>query len=69
LVHYAPPKSAGQEVVFFFPKFNEKGAPLFTPSSKRVIFNIDPTALGGDATITRFDFDVSKMLINGKVVF
>jgi hypothetical protein len=69
LVHYVPPKAVGQEVVFFFPKFNEKGEPLITPSSKRVSFNIDPAAMGGDATITHFDFDVSKMIVGGKVVF
>ncbi|MDT5155664.1 MAG: hypothetical protein QOC99_2055 [Acidobacteriota bacterium] len=69
LVHFVPPKSPGQEVVFFFPKFNEKGEPLITPSSKRVVFNIDPAVLGGDSTITHFDLDVSKMIVNGKVVF
>jgi hypothetical protein len=69
LVHFVPPKSPGQEVVFFFPKFNEKGEPLITPASKRVVFNIDPAALGGDSTITHFDFDVPKMIVNGQVVF
>jgi hypothetical protein len=69
LVHFVPPKSPGQEVVFFFSKLDEKGEPLITPSTKRVVFNIDPIALGGDATINHFDFDVSKMVVNGRVVF
>jgi hypothetical protein len=68
-VHYAPSKSLGQEAVFFFPKFDDKGAPMLTPASKRVVFTIDPRALGNNPSVTRFEFDVSKMLVDGKVEF
>jgi hypothetical protein len=69
LVHLTPPKSVGQELVFFFPKLDEKGEPLLTPSSKKLIFTIDTSAIGLDATIRRFEFDVSKMILNGQVAF
>jgi len=69
LVHYAPPKSLSTEAVFFFDRFDEKGNPLITPSSKKLILNIGPEVLGGDTTLNRFEFDVSKMLIEGKVGF
>lgn len=67
LVHFAPSKS-GSEVTFFFPKFDDKGAPLVTPETKRLVLIVEPGALGGDATINRFEFDVSKMLVDGKLV-
>lgn len=68
LVHFIPPKAAGQEIIFFFSKFDEKGQPLITPSSKRLVFTIDTSVIGLDATIRRFEFDVSKMIVNGQVV-
>lgn len=67
LVHFAPAKS-GSEVTFFFPKLDDKGAPLVTPDTKRLVLIVDPSALGGDATINRFEFDVSRMMVDGKLV-
>lgn len=67
LVHFAPAKS-GSEVIFFFPRFDDKGAPLVTPDTKRLVLIVDPGALGGDATINRFEFDVSRMVVDGKLV-
>ncbi|HEX8284801.1 MAG TPA: hypothetical protein VF588_15680 [Pyrinomonadaceae bacterium] len=69
LVHFVPTKATGEEVVFFFPRFDERGQPLLTPSSKRLIFTIDTSSIGMDATIQRFEFDVSKMVADGKVIF
>jgi hypothetical protein len=69
LVHLIPPKSVGQELIFFFPRLDEKGEPLLTPSSKKLIFTIDTSAIGLDAVIRRFEFDVSKMIVNGAVAF
>ena len=67
LVHFAPSKT-GSEVTFFFPKLDDKGAPLVTPETKRLMLVVDPGALGGDATINRFEFDVSRMIVDGKLV-
>jgi hypothetical protein len=69
LVYLAPTKTTGQEIVFFFPRLDAKGEPLLTPSSKKLIFSIDTSVLGLDATIRLFEFDVSKMIANGAVVF
>ena len=67
LVHFAPAKS-GSEVTFFFPRTDDAGAPLVTPETKRLVLIVDPGALGGDATINRFEFDVSKMILDGKLI-
>ena len=69
LVHFVPTKATGEEVVFFFPRFDDKGQPLLTPASKRLVFTIDTASIGMDATIQRFEFDVSKMTDGGRVVF
>lgn len=70
LVHFVPSKATGEEVVFFFPRLDERGQPLLTPSSKRLVFTIDTSSIGMDATIQRFEFDVSKMLDDGgRVIF
>lgn len=69
LVHFVASKATGEEVIFFFPRFDDKGQPLLTPSSKRLIFTIDTASLGMDAVIQRFEFDVSKMVEGGSVVF
>lgn len=66
LVHFAPAKS-GSEAVFFFPRLDDKGAPLVTPDTKRLVLIVDPGALN-DATINRFEFDVSRMVVDGKLV-
>lgn len=69
LVHFVPTKATGEEVIFFFPRLDGRGQPLLTPSSKRLIFTIDTASIGLDATIQRFEFDVSKMTDGGTVVF
>jgi hypothetical protein len=69
LVHFVPHKTTGQELTFFFPKFDDKGEPLVTPASKKVVFTIDTSVIGLDATIRRFEFDVSKMTAGDKVEF
>ena len=67
LVHFVPPKARGQEVVFFFPRLDAQGRPLFTPETRRLVFTVDPVLMG-DTTITRFEIDVSKLVVDGKVI-
>ncbi|HEX8162718.1 MAG TPA: hypothetical protein VF538_12675 [Pyrinomonadaceae bacterium] len=69
LVHFVPAKAPGDEIVFFFSKFDEKGEPLLTPASKSLVFTIDTSVLSMDTVIRRFEFDVSKMIRNGQVAF
>ncbi|HLL76531.1 MAG TPA: hypothetical protein VK421_14860 [Pyrinomonadaceae bacterium] len=69
LVHFTPAKGPGQEIIFFFPRLDERGEPLVTPASKKLIFTIDTNVLGLDATTTRFEFDLPKMIRDGRVEF
>jgi hypothetical protein len=69
LVHLIAPKTAGQEVILFFPRFDEKGEPLITPASKKLVFTIDATVLGLGQSLRRFEFDVSKLVRDGRVDF
>ena len=69
LVHFNPTKVTGAEVVLFFPRLDEKNEALFTGASKKIIFTIETTALNLDAVLRRFEFDVSKIMTNGRVDF
>lgn len=70
LVHFEPSKVIGGEAVFFFSRYNEKGEPLLTPESKKLVITFSSEVMGDSpSTFSRFEFDVTKMLIGGKVVF
>ena len=66
LVHYVAPKVPGDEATFFFPRLDERGAPLFTPENKRLILNLTNNEVNA---ITNFTVDVSRLVVNGKVEF
>ncbi len=66
LVHFVPPKAPGEEAVFFFPRTDEKGAPLFTLDSKELLINLTDNQAN---SITNFKIDVTKLVLNGKVEF
>jgi hypothetical protein len=66
LVHFVPPRVPGDEATFFFPRLDEKGAPLFSADSKELIFNITNNEVN---MITNFKIDLSKLLVNGKLEF
>lgn len=70
MVHVDLPKSPGGEAVLFFSKFNEKGDPLLTPSSKKLIVLFDPEIFRNDRMgSARFEFDVPRLIMNGEVSF
>lgn len=70
LVHFEPPKSQGAEAVFFFSRFNEKGVPLLTPLNKKLVISFDPRIFSTNVAVPmRFEFDVSKIVLNEGVVF
>lgn len=69
VVHVAPTKTPGSEVMLFFPRLNAKGEPLITPSTKKVILKIATAMLDGDASASRFEFDVAKITVKGQVIF
>ena len=66
LVHFVAPKVPGDEATFFFPRFDDRGAPLFTTESKRLILNLTNNEVNA---ITNFTIDVSRLVVNGKVEF
>ena len=70
LVHFERPKFQGEDAVFFFARFDEKGRPLLTPGNKKLGVIFDPKIFGNSpVTITKFEFDVAKMIVNGQVAF
>lgn len=66
LVFFVAPKSPGDEAVFFFPRLDDKGAPLLTSQSKELLINLTDNQAN---SITNFKFDVSKLIVDGKVEF
>ena len=66
LVHFTAPKAAGGEAMFFFPRLDEKGQPLLSPASKKLLFRMSDRNVGAS---TNFEFDVSKIVINSNVEF
>lgn len=70
MVHVEIPKSQDGEAVFFFSRFDEKGEPLLTPANKKLIVLFDPEIFRNDPMGSgRFEFDVSKLILNGEVAF
>jgi hypothetical protein len=66
LVHFVPPRSPGEEAVFFFPRLDERGEPLLTPSSRKLIFNVTKVEV---STVANFQIDVADITDKGEVVF
>jgi hypothetical protein len=66
LIDFIPPKTPGDDVYFIFPRLDEKGLPLFVPSDKKLIFRMSDNAAN---SITNFNLDLSKLVVNGKVSF
>ena len=66
LIHFVPPKAPGDEAVFFFPRLDDQGAPLLTKESRDLLINLSDNRPN---SITNFKFDVSKLIVDGKVEF
>jgi len=66
LVHFVPPRSPGEEAVFFFPRTDEKGAPLLALDNKELLINLTDNQAN---SITNFKIDVTKLVLNGKIEF
>lgn len=72
LLNFTPQsKGNNYEAVFFFPRINEKGEPLLTGKSKKLIFRFDIRSEDGkgDFPFSKAEFDVSDFIKNGEVVF
>jgi len=66
LVHFVPPRVPGDEAVFFFPRTDEKGAPLLTLDNKELLIILADNQANA---ITNFRIDVTKLVLDGKVEF
>jgi len=66
LVHFVPPKVPGDEAIFYFPRFNEKGEALLTPADNELVTNFTNNDVNMN---TNFRIDVSKLVVNGRVDF
>lgn len=66
LAHFVAPKVPGEEATFFFPRLDERGAPLLTPSSKELVFNLSDMQVN---SVANFRVDVSKLVAGGSVDF
>ncbi len=68
LVHFTQANATGEGIAFFFRRLNEKGEPLLTPQSKKLIVLLGPKFLNTTTSKT-VTFDVSRMILNGNVAF
>jgi hypothetical protein len=66
LIHFVAPKVPGDDAIFFFPRLDEKGAPLLTPENKQLLINLSDKQVN---SVSNFRIDVSKLVMNGKVEF
>jgi hypothetical protein len=48
---------------------NEQGKPLINSTSKRLIVTFDPKIFPTQMALTKFEFEVAKMIVNGQVAF
>lgn len=66
LVNFVPPKAPGEDAIFFFPRNDEKGKPLFTKDSKFLIFN---TTNNEVSTSANFKIPIKPIVVGDKVDF
>jgi len=66
LIHFVPPKAPGDEAVFYFARFDEKGLPLFNAQSKELRFNLNNNEVN---IVTNFRVDLSHLKIDGEISF
>jgi hypothetical protein len=68
---FMPPKTGGNEALFFFPRYDEKGEPLLKTDNETLVFNINVNE--DDEPIfqllKRVSINVREIVRDGKVVF
>lgn len=75
LIEFNPAKSGSDSAVFYFKRTDDSGNPLITPESKKLelVFSndfLDETARRYKGLVPRrFEFQVSKMIVDGNVMF
>jgi hypothetical protein len=66
LVHFVAPRAPGEEAVFFFPRAGADGAPLFTPRSRELRFNVTENQVNN---VVNFVVDVAPLVSGGALEF
>lgn len=66
LINFIAPKVPGEEVFFFFPRLDENGKPLITSRNKKLLFRMSDKKA---SSITNFNMDVAKMILDDKPEF
>ena len=66
LIYFIPPQASGDEATFYFPRLDDRGAPLLTPENKQLVINLTDNQIN---PITNFRIDVSRLVRDGKVEF
>ena len=71
LVEFLVLSDRDNEIIFYFPRRNEKGEDLLTVKSKKLIFNFELKGLDGKSSFPfeKFAFDVSTFIQGDKVIF
>ncbi len=66
LVHFVVPKSPGDDAIFFFKRFNDKGVPLFNAINKYMILNLTKDEVN---QITNFKIETAPLIVGDKIDF
>ena len=66
IIHFLQPRAAGEEALFFFPRFDANGRALFGIPDKKVLFYLNPQTAD---SVKNFEFEVSKLVADGQVMF
>lgn len=70
LINFVPPRLVGDEALFFFPRSDEGGHVLITPTNKKLRFYVQPRAVSNFSPLFgKIEFDVQPLVINGEVDF
>ena len=69
LMQFAPPNTDADSAVFYFPILDEKQNPLITSETKKITVQFKTSLIKGQAYLQTVEFDVTKMLVGGKLDF
>jgi hypothetical protein len=74
LVEFNAPKAAADKAVFYFVREDDKGVAFLTPESKKFEFVFDNSFLDSKNPYApllprRFEFNVSKLMVDGNLLF
>ena len=70
LAKFVNPRFSGDDALFFFSRLNSKGEPLIVPANRMLTVVFDANLfLWIPPALTKFEFEIAKMIVNGQVAF